>query len=235
MNTAASLRTTFRIVKGAPLTVLFALLHLGGEAGLLEVCQLTSYTDKTADKALQTLMDAGLVTRTHFHKGFVLTRGGFQLPLELSKRFLAPRGDIGDSPMLQPAQAQTSEKFVSTTATDSLDQESLTNQSGIAEVVVARKNSDVLEALKRAGIGEPTRSQLAQDPHLTPEFVNGHDALRRQQGHATGMLVHRLRKHDDLPARFLKPPCTQCGQYGEHAEGCGQKYYGGAFSEIIEH
>lgn len=237
---SARMRTMFRLIKGAPITVLFALLHLGGEAGLMELCKLTTLSDKTVDKALQTLKDAGLVTRTHYHTGWVLTRGGFQLPLELAQHFVTPRGDFGDFPKLLAAEQAnfgdfpTSEIFRSTT-TESLTQDSFENRASLAEVVVAPQNSEVLEALRRAGIGEPTLSQLAKDPHLTADFVAGHDAMRRERGQPTGLLITRLRSHEELPAAYLKPPCPICGKRGKHARDCRASYTAGDFAEFIEH
>ena len=236
----ARMRTMFRLVKGAPLTVLFALLHLGGEAGLMELCKLTTLSDKTVDKALQTLKDAGLVTRTHYHAGWVLTRGGFQLPMELGKHFISPRGDFGDFPKLLAAEqanlgdSTTSEIFRSTT-TDFLNQDNPQQDHASLAEVVAPQNSEVREALRKAGIGEPTRSQLARDQRLTPEYIAGHDAMRREQGHPAGMLVTRLRQHEELPARYRKPPCPECGRRGTHSPDCRRAYVDGAFSDFIDH
>lgn len=308
-------RQLFRLVKGNPLTVLFALMRLGGEAGLMEICELTTLTDKTVERALNLLRDCNLVARSHYHRGFTLTQGGAQLPFELTngqvpvfdmaslgkrQQLAVPQGyvyfiqdddliKIGYSASpnqrlrtLQASHSQTlslvaffpalpeqeselhrrfqalrvagewfrfedpvktfieeeekspkyfGENNLSTTATESLGSEDLAKNASLAVAEADGKNSEVLAALKAAGIGNPSRNRLAADPFLTSEYIRGHAAMARQDGKSVGMLIHRLRSHDSLPAKFLKPACTECGQHGNHAADCRRKYVDDKYSD----
>ncbi len=209
-------RATFRLVKGAPITIILAMLKLGGQAGVEELCDLTTYTDKTVVRALQVLLDAGLVKRVDYHKGYVLTQHGLQIPLVLSGRDTSEIFSEVPEKIISPVVNDLSIGFNSLDSPDST-----TNNSR----EISPKSAERLAALQKAGIGGKVRDELVGDDYLTPGYIAGHDAMRCEEGFGTGMLVTRLRAHAILPARFLKTPCPECGLRGKHADHCRRKYY----------
>ena len=57
--------------------------------------------------------------------------------------------------------------------------------------------------LSDAGIGDPMRSQLAQDPQVDAEWIAGHIRLAELDGSPTKLLAHRLKVRDPLPSEEL--------------------------------
>jgi len=214
-------RSIYRVVKGAPLTVLIAMLELGGEAGVDRICQLTTYTDKTVSRALDALSDAGLVTKTNRFNGWTLTMHGKQIPFTLVGNRGGENLRLGVGEISSVVNAV---KPLSLESFESLDTPEPTTTP--REISPTR-----LAALREVGISGKVRDELAADDFLTPEYIRGHNSMRQEDGLGTGMLVVRLRGHDPLPKRFLKPPCPECGRCGKHDKDCGRKFYDSAYSE----
>jgi hypothetical protein len=63
------------------------------------------------------------------------------------------------------------------------------------------------QLLKKAGIGEPTLSEIAALPHVTIGYAAAHIRKIEKDGDSIGLLIHRLREGDPAPAR--RRPLTQ--------------------------
>ena len=59
-------------------------------------------------------------------------------------------------------------------------------------------------------IGEPVRSELAKKEYIDLDYLNAHILKIRKEKKALGLLIHRLRMHDDAP---------KLNRYG-HLVGC---------------
>ena len=55
-----------------------------------------------------------------------------------------------------------------------------------------------------AGIGSNAWPGLAKLEHVTPAYVQAHDAHRRERGESTGLLITRLRCGDPVPEKDIK-------------------------------
>lgn len=221
---AGTPRSIFRIVKGAPFTVLVALMHLGGEAGVVEICNLTTYTDKTVNRALDALADAGLVANTHRYNGWILTKHGKQIPFVLVGAHLPGAGEflrLGEIPPVV--------NVVKDLKTESFNSIPTTTAPEISPARQAR-----LDALRSAGVEGRVRDELAADPDLTPEYIAGVASKTKAERLGTGMLVTRLRSHDELPPEW-REICPECGGARKHhAEGCQRGYFDSPLADFIE-
>lgn len=70
-----------RALKGAPVSVVLALMVVPGSAGVSELECWTGYSDKTVARALSVLAGLGIVQRHGYREGWLLTARGRQLVL----------------------------------------------------------------------------------------------------------------------------------------------------------
>lgn len=83
----------------------------------------------------------------------------------------------------------------------------------------------ILEAYNEVGIGLNNRTiRLAQQPHITPDYIRGHHAIlsKRGQGSETGLLIYILESGQPLPA----------SKDDSHDR---RRYFEGVFADIIKH
>ena len=206
----------YRLIKkiALPLMLMF---RLDRPVGPVEIAAILEIDRTTASKYLTSAVDLGFATRTHHHEGFMLTQQGRQLILPF---------DFDDENQMR----RISTFEATTTALKTLGESNkpkLINQEGLEAVVVdpeSGKNPHFtknIAALKAAGVGEPMRSKLAAAKHVTPEYVQAHAAKVKQEGKRIGMLVHRLRAADPMPA-VIDPEDTS-------------RYVTGKYASAIEH
>lgn len=99
------------------------------------------------------------------------------------------------------------------------DFKSLNNDDGILEhqasdeqtLTTNGHRNQLLTALLEAGIEEPTASELASLPHVTPEYVRAHAAYARAEGLRVGAAIQRIR----LAAPAPPPPRSRTDDAAE--------------------
>lgn len=163
-----------RQLKGAPLSVLFAMIWARSRVSADWLVTVTGYTDKPVTQALKLLTAYGWVTKVM--GGWQISQG-IQLPL----------------------MAMESEKFRSSSSSSTY----LTESPTIEQEQQDRKNSDSFVAnyrvMKANGIREPALSRLAALSHVTPDFVLAHiKQVRRERGHL-GTAIHRIENNWEMP------------------------------------
>ena len=216
---------TFRLLKRTAIVYLL-LLYLDRPVGESEIARLLEIDRTTARKHLRSLSTIGVVSRAHFHNGYILTGSGRQMIL-------------GEPPLEQPninGMGRFSPVSITTTIKESkyiddlnIVEEDLTDQLVKKPPV---ENTPVWTALHEAGITRNRRTErLSQLPHITPEYITGHPlALQRAgKGSHTGLLVTILESGEPAPElnenrhltdcdclecnrlKYLK--CSYCGKY----------------------
>jgi hypothetical protein len=172
-----------RQLKGAPLSCYIALVIVHQPVTIEWLSRVTGYTDKPVTAAMNYLQELGIAGRISLKGGFFLQDDFMQLQLN-------DRNYSDDIP---------------TTATATIVEKKKLRSAAAEEV---RNNSDVYLKLKKAGVGEPTLSLLASDPQITPEVVDLQIRNQKNSGASVGLLIHRLRSHDEIQ----HPKHCQCHQ-----------------------
>jgi hypothetical protein len=161
-----------RQLKGAPLSVLLALVWTRTRLSADFLVTVTGYTDKPVTQALKLLTAYGWITKV---QGGWQVSAGVQLPLMLEE----------------------SEKFRSSSCSSS--KEVGINYS--EEEQESRKNSDIYlsnyKVLKSYGIREPACSRLSALPHVKPDFIHAHIRQVHREKGTLGTAIHRI-EHDWL-------------------------------------
>ena len=174
-----------RQLKGAPLSVLMAMVIVRARVSADWLVTITGYTDKPVTQALKLLTAYGWIAKV---QGGWQISAGVQLPLMFEE----------------------SEKFRPSSSSSNY----LSNMSTIEQEQQDRKNSDSYLAnyrtMKANGIREPALSRLAALPHVNPEFILAHiKQVRSERGHL-GTVVHRIENNwepliiDDEPSQYRR-------------------------------
>ena len=212
-----------RQLKGAPLSVLIALLINRQTTGEKWIIAATGYSQNKVREALTHLSEIHLVTRAGRYEAWQLTQEGYQLPLglDLVAGSSGP-GQIYDTN--QESQNLTLPALSSATTTDVV--ETLVTEGKAAE---EERESHLLtlaanlQTLHSAGIMGKTADSLAHLPHISPEYIAFHVAKAHREGRPTGILICRLRDGD--PAETLEDD-------ERHSRRC---YIEGPLAQFIEH
>lgn len=164
-----------RQLKGAPLSCYIALVIVHQPVMLEWLARVTGYTDKPVTAAMNYLIELGIAGRISLKGGFFLQGDFLQLPLANNDR--------------------NNSDDIATTATATIVEK---KKLRLAAAEEGRNNSDVLKKLRAAGVGEPTLSLLASDPLITPDIVDLQIRNQKNSGASVGLLIHRLRSHDEI-------------------------------------
>lgn len=176
--------TFLRAIKGAPASVLWALLFTRRPMTNEELQRWTGYADEALTRATRLLLDLGWISARNQCGPWALADGR-QFPLaDLS---LTGSGKSGSLP------SSCSSSSVEETALSRVEQE---------EQVPVKP--EVRRALFNAGIREPAASRLARLPHVTPEFVQAHVQRAAAEGHDLGTAIHRI-EFDWIPSSSKRP------------------------------
>jgi hypothetical protein len=161
-------------LKGAPASVLLALAITGRFMSHKDLQLWTRCGHRQVTAALRTLEFAGwAIARTD--------RGPWAI---------AP----GISVPVPSALQEGSALRALSSSSDSL------NRSREDSQVPSAPRGHVLEALREAGIREPTASELAALPHVTPEYVRAHILGARANGLRIGAAIEAMRLQAPPPA-----------------------------------
>ena len=192
-----------RELKGAPLSILFALSIMQQRVSQAWLERSTGYTDKTIAQALGYLQEISLVDWTS--AGWQLTGEAKQLPLPLQlEENVADEEVIAEENSDDSCQTRRiSDPFIIIN-TDSNNEEEINNNNNLKRAG-GRKNSDseVFDALTRAGIVGKKRKLLAESEWVTVESVENWEVrLKREKGldYKPGLLITYLESGAEAPA-----------------------------------
>lgn len=166
-----NLVTFLRSMKGAPASVLLALIFSRKSLTDRELQRLTGYSDDTITQATRLLVDLGWITASSPRGPWCLAAAR-QLPLLDRADQQLPR--VTTSPVLVH-----------------------TEMSNPAAEHVARN----LRALYDAGVREPIATRLARLPHVNPEYVAAHVKHALAQRATLGTAIYRIQHAWPLPPR----------------------------------
>jgi hypothetical protein len=164
-------------LKGAPASVLLALGWARRPMSHQELQVWTRCGHRQVTFALQSLVAMGCVSARTLRGPWQLARG-CQLPvLPVPLEGSALRA-LNDDDSLKDQDPFSAGKTLTTSA----------------------PGGQLLQALFAAGIREPTASELAALPHVTPEYVRLHTEQARQEGLKVGVAILRMRLAEPVPA-----------------------------------
>lgn len=154
-------------IKGAPASVLLALALAGRALSHRDIMAWTRCGHVQVTSALRALVAVDLVRAQTFRGPWRLASGR-QLPLDF---FVAVSNDL---------------KALSS-GSDSL------NYSREGTLQPSAQKEHMREALYACGVREPTASELAELPHMTPEYLASHVQAARANGLRIGSAIQNMR------------------------------------------
>lgn len=228
---------TLRALKGAPLSILTAMLCLTDAPIVTQayLCSSTAYSPEAIARGLQTLHALHFAHQVGRFEWQATPRARqLRLALQLDSVISGVNTPTTTTTTIEGPYSALEDLAVAAETTPLLAESpklstvypqvypQIYPQAGSAPSA----RQALLTILAAAGIGEPTRSRLAALPHVTPAYVTAHaaDLRRRGKGGETGLLIHRLLQADPPP-----PHPTGCG-----CDACRARYLGGEFSQYLE-
>jgi len=201
--------TALRALKGAPLSIMIAMLMAKQPVGEGWLISVTGYSKNTIRNGCKFLLETQMIRRNGRYDGYVLADGVVQLPLGMEA--------------LREGQNLT---FPTVTTTTTLNKKENDDSEGEEAVVVPRgskndprdddseeeeaveipresKNDSRLVLLYSAGVMEPTASRLLTKAWLTREYLEAHIDKANREKTPVALLIHRLRSHDPKPKKKL--------------------------------
>ncbi|MDY6868782.1 MAG: hypothetical protein SVT56_12945, partial [Chloroflexota bacterium] len=160
---------TLRALKGAPLSILIAMLIAKQPVGENWLCSITGYSQNTVRRGCKFLEETQMIRRNERYNGYVLAKGSIQLPLgmeEISKSAL--RGERHSKSGLQPKMTLPS---VTTTTAFNRNEKEINEENAVEVVERVSKNDTRLVLLYSAGVMEPTASRLLENDWVTQEYL----------------------------------------------------------------
>ena len=166
--------TFIRSIKGAPASVLWALLLTRRPMTNLELQRWTGYGPDSITGATRVLVDLGWLVGLSSYGPWSLAAGR-QLPLmDAPAQVLAPSSDLIGTTLSSSSILESAKSLVK--------EEEKEDTNFV-------KN---LHALLDAGIREPTAGRLARLLHVNPEYVAAHVEHANAQGFPLGTAIYRI-------------------------------------------
>jgi predicted transcriptional regulator len=195
---------TLRALKGAPLSILIAMLIAKQPVGENWLCSITGYSQNTVRRGCKFLEETQMIRRNERYNGYVLAKGSIQLPLgmeEISKSALrgerhSPKGCSSSKSGLRPKMTLPS---VTTTTAFNRNEKEINEENAVEVVERVSKNDTRLVLLYSAGVMEPTASRLLENDWVTQEYLEAHIEKANRENTPVGLLIHRIRSHDPKP------------------------------------
>ncbi len=178
--------TFVRSLKGAPASVMLALLFARHPMTNRELERWTGYADAAVAQAARLLVDLGWISALGPRGPWTLPAGR-QLPL-----MQQPDAELPDSTALLIVQSGMSPGNQEEMRADRRpDYEDAEDENFVR----------TLHALYDAGIGEPTAGRLARLPHVSAEYVTRHVEQASAQGFHLGIAIYRIEHAWPLPQK----------------------------------
>jgi hypothetical protein len=176
MNESAGFMIFVQSVKGAPASVLLALAFSRRAMSHQELQVWTRCGHRQVTFALRSLTAMGWVSARTTRGPWKLARGR-QLPALQAPAEPSALRALSSDDSLTGDHSFSSEETLTTSA----------------------PSGQLMEALFEAGIQEPTASELAELPHVTPEYVIAHAEHARAEGLRVGAAIQRMRLAAPMP------------------------------------
>lgn len=187
-----------RALKGAPLAVMIALLleECPVPAGESWLAMAAGYSRKTTRQALAVLESMEIAQRSGRYNAWRLDSGWHQLPLSW------PRIDEDGKGKLYPSRA--------TTTAIEVEGHLIEAAAVVEEVKRSTELSTTVDALRKHGVGDPVRSELAGREWIDAAYVEAMFAAG--QGDPIPLVIHRMRSADLPPEvkEWVSYVCSEC-------------------------
>lgn len=197
--------TLLRQLKGAPLACLLALSLVHQPVSQDWICLMTGYTDKPVSQALRLLREYGMITGSK--NNWQVMNGGLNVPLFATRN----NSELGHT--TTTATIEGSEDLRSTAAV-------ACRKNSELRVKRTRKNSELENLLYDVGIREPTLTDLIKLEWVKVDYVKVWIKDYRERGYKLGLLIHKLKSNDAVPAeagkeyrRYIDGQFAQVGEY----------------------
>jgi len=175
---------TIRALKGAPLSILIAMLIARQPVGEDWLVTITGYSQNTVRSGCKFLTEIQMIQRNGRYHGYVLTNGAEQLTLG--------HKELGEGQNLTLPEPTT-------TVTLNKKEEDVSEERAEEEEERASKNDSRLVLLYSAGIMEPTAARLLEKAWVTREYLEAHIDKANKERTPIALLIHRIRSHDPMP------------------------------------
>jgi len=190
-----------RMLKGAPISVLLAMISVRQPVSESWLVSATGYSPIPVRRALTFLAETGLTQRSGRYSGWSLTEGALQLPL--MPESLPEPVRVGGRPSIKRT-LEINAQLVTTTATTTIEENDECSSSRLNRALeindqIINPRSDLIAMLHQAGIGEPMATRLAGMPHVNAEYLQAHIRKAQQEETPTALLIHRMRQADPQP------------------------------------
>ena len=179
---------TIRALKGAPLSILIAMLIARQPVGEDWLVTITGYSQNTVRNGCKFLTEIQMIQRNGRYHGYVLTNGAEQLTLG--------QKELGEGQNLTLPESTT-------TNTLNKKEKEFSEERAAEEEARGSKNDSRLVLLYRAGIMEPTASRLLEKAWVTRDYLEAHIDRANRENTPVGLLIHRIRAHDPKPKKKL--------------------------------
>lgn len=154
-------------IKGAPASILLALALAGRALSVKDLQTWTRCGHSQITNSLRSLVAAGWVRARTFRGPWALASGR-QLPFDFFS-------------------SGTSALKALSSGSDTL------NYTREGTLLPSARREHILKALYECGVREPTASELAELPHMTPEYLASHVQAARANGLRIGSAIQNMR------------------------------------------
>ena len=176
---------TLRALKGAPLSIVIAMVLAQQPVGEKWLVTVTGYSPNTIRTGLSFLEETQMVGRNGRYSGYVLMKNAVQLPLSVL--------DQGER------QKMTLDPITTTTALNTYEGENSEEKAAEVEAGASKIDARLIGMLHHEGIMEPTASKLLELPWINEDYLRAHFEKARKENKPTALLIHRLQSHDPKP------------------------------------
>ena len=203
-----------RMLKGAPASVLLALIFVHQPVGESWLASVTGYSPMPVRRALIFLAEAGLAQRRGRYSAWSLTEGATQLPL-MSDPLTDPVKIGVRSSIIRALEISAESTTTATTTIEGSEEcsSSRVNRALKSSAQTIDPQPELIGMLRQAGIGEPMATRLAGMPHVNAEYLRAHIRKAQQEEIPTALLIHRMRQADPQPEteEERRERCRQAG------------------------
>ena len=183
---------TIRALKGAPLSILIAMLIARQPVGEDWLVTITGYSQNTVRNGCKFLTEIQMIQRNGRYHSYVLTNGASQLTL----------GQLEECKLEALAESQNLTLPTSTTTTTlNKKEKGNSEEKAVEEDARGSKNDARLVLLYSAGIMEPTASRLLEKAWVTRDYLEAHIDKANRENTPVALLIHRIRQHDPKPEK----------------------------------